>query len=44
MMIVNGNHQTEGHLRMPKRIIACPLFGVKFESNIGTHELCCRGL
>ena len=44
MMIVNGNHQTEGHLRMRKSIIACPLFGVKFESNIGTHELCCRGL
>ena len=44
MMIVNGNYQIEGQLRMRKSIIGCPLFGVRFESNIGTQQLCCRGL
>ena len=44
MMIVNRNYQIEGQLRMRKSIIACPLFGVRFESNIGTQQLCCSGL
>ena len=44
MTIVKGNYLTDGDLHMRKSIIACPLFGVKFESNIGTQELCCRGL